>query len=256
MTDKTYIDIEPTQFGVSRSHEYEFQVGPYQWSYFTRIDRCITDIGNKLQRLKAFAPQHDQVICLGHHNNFRYGVLPSYKSNRLGIRKAAGYKALREWIEDNYETLVFPNVEADDVIGLMAGKDDIIFSPDKDLKTIKGWHMDNEGTLTKVTELEANRSYFKQVLHGDAADGYMGCPGIGNKSKIFEQEDWITCCTEAHFWDLVKSKYQDKSEKLRLMYDIYDPMAYCLQIARVARILRPGEYDHQWDSPVLWEGPG
>ena len=120
MNPKIYIDIEPTQFGVSRSHEYEFQVGPYQWSYFTRIDRCITDIGNKLQRLEAFAPQHDQVICLGHHHNFRYGVLPSYKSNRLGIRKAAGYKALREWIEDNYETLVFP-VEKIDVQVFLLG---------------------------------------------------------------------------------------------------------------------------------------
>jgi len=256
MTPKIYIDIEPLSFAASRRHEYEFQLSEYIWTYHTRLDYCQKDLVGRLKQLKKYAPNHTQVLCMGHKSNFRYAIYPRYKSNRRGIRRAAGYNALREWLGNNYESARLPNVEADDVLGIMAEKDDLIYSEDKDLRTIKGVHMESNGELTEVTELEANRSFYKQVLSGDASDGYPGCPMIGTSSKFFGSDDWLGCSTEQDFWLLVQGQYMLATKKLFDRHEVTDPLRFCLQMARVARILRPGEYDHDAEKPVLWEGPG
>ncbi len=254
-TPKIYIDIEPEAFAASRRHEFEFQLTEYSWSYFTRIDYCLKDLVGQLEQLQKHAPNHTQVLCMGHKTNFRYAIYPRYKSNRRGIRKAAGYGALRDWLGSNYESIVLPNVEADDVLGIMAGPDDLIYSKDKDLRTIKGIHMESNGELTEVTELDANRSFYKQVLTGDSCDGYPGCPGLGVSAKLFSSDEWLNCHAESDFWHLVRNQYLKQTKKLFERHEVCDPGHFCLQMARVARILRPGEYDHQNEKPVLWNGP-
>lgn len=255
MTPKIWIDIEPLSFAASRRHEHEFQLSEYVWTYHTRIDYCCKDLVGRLRQLEKFAPNHTQVLCMGHKSNFRYAIYPRYKSNRRGIRRAAGYNALREWLADNYESAKLPNVEADDVLGIMAGKDDLIYSEDKDLRTIKGVHMESNGELSEVTELEANRNFYKQVLTGDSTDGYPGCPGIGKDAKLFTGDEWLECYTEASFWKFVQKQYMKATKKLFEKQEVTDPIRFCLQMARVARILRPGEYDHDNEKPVLWNGP-
>ena len=252
---KVFIDFEPEMFGISRMHEYEHEWSPHRWTYLSKTDDCITDMEAKLSRLKALAPNHQQVVCLGDRSNFRYSVLHSYKSNRLGVRKAAGYHVLREWLMDTFETVVLKGCEADDAVGVSAGPNDLIYSIDKDLGTIAGNHLNPDGSRYEVTELDAERAFWKQVLVGDSADGYKGCPKIGAACKLFEEEDWLTCITEKHFWDLVYSKFLGAAKELLKRHDIADPLHYCVQTARVARILRPGEYDHDTETPVLWRVP-
>lgn len=255
MTDKIWIDIEPEAFATSRRHEFEFQIRDYTWTYHTRIDYCIKDLVGQLEQLQKHAPNHTQVLCMGHKNNFRYAIYPRYKSNRRGIRKAAGYGALREWLAENYESVILPNVEADDVLGLMAGPGDLIYSKDKDLRTIKGTHMAPNGELSEVTELEANRNFYKQVLTGDNTDGYPGCPNVGVSAKLFSSDDWLQCFNETDFWQLVQGQYLLATKKLFDRHQVTDPLKFAMQMARIARILRPGEYDHDREKPVLWEGP-
>ena len=251
-----WIDIEADAFGASRRHEYEMEIGPYQWTYFTRIDHCIADVEQVLKKLQSHAPDHKLMICLGHHSNFRYAVFPQYKSNRRGIRRAAGYKALRDWIQNNYETVVFPNVEADDVLGLMAEEGDLIYSPDKDLRTIHGLHISLAGEVTHVNELQANQMFYKQVLTGDTSDGYGGCPGIGANAKVFTSDEWLSCATDEQFWEFVQFHYWSAKKKLLDKYEVKNPLDHCLKMARLARILRPGEYDFENERPILWNGPG
>lgn len=252
---KIFIDIEPDKFGISRMHEYEWELSPHRWTYLSKTDDCITDLDAKLQRLKALAPNHQQVICLGDRSNYRYSVLQTYKSNRMGVRKAAGYHVMREWLIENFETVVLKGCEADDAVGVSAGPNDLIYSIDKDLGTIAGSHLNIDGSRYEVTELEAEQAYWKQVLVGDAADGYKGCPKIGAACKLFSERPWLTCVTEKEFWQLVASKYLAAASELLKRHNIDDPLGYCLQTARVARILRPGEYNHQDETPVLWKVP-
>ena len=91
--------------------------------------------------LQGYAPNHELMVCLGHSTNFRYGVYPSYKSNRRGIQKAACYSAFRAYVQSQYSNTVLPGVEADDVLGLMYRPGDLLYSPDKDLRTISGDHL-------------------------------------------------------------------------------------------------------------------
>ena len=73
-----YIDIEPEAFAASRRHEFEFQIRDYTWTYHTRIDYCIKDLVGQLEQLQKHAPNHTQVLCMGHKNNFRYAIYPRY----------------------------------------------------------------------------------------------------------------------------------------------------------------------------------
>ena len=108
----------------------------------------------------------------------------------------------------------------------------------------------------EVTELEANRNFYKQVLTGDSCDGYPGCPNVGVSAKFFSSDDWLKCYTEIDFWQLVQGQYLLATKKLFDRHEVTDPLKFCMQMARVARILRPGEYDHEKEKPVLWDGPG
>ena len=251
-----WIDAEPDMFGISRMYEYVIQEGEWTWRWVSRVDECARDFDTLMKRLNEFAPEHEKVICLGSKSNFRYAVYPQYKANRVNVRKAPGYGGFREYVQNTYTSLWFENVEADDVVGIKAEPGDLIYSKDKDLKTIPGLHLEPDGSVVEVSPLEANRKLYKQVLCGDAADGFKGCPGIGERHKMFSQTSWNrTSNTEAKLWEMVLVQYL-KAEKLMKDRGIEDdPWSYAIRMARCARILRHGEYNFETQQPVLWRGP-
>ena len=173
-------------------------------------------------------------------NNWRKGVLDTYKNNRKGKRKPVVYVPLRDHAEEHYDSVCLPNLEADDVLGIMA-KDDgstVIVSDDKDLKTIPGvLYIPHESKTVEISLEEADRNHLIQTLTGDSADGYKGCPGVGpvKAARILEE------CT----WDEVLGAYT----KAGLNESV------ALTQARVARILRDGEYDFDTNVVNLWNPP-
>ena len=250
-----WIDIEADAFAISRRHEYVFKLKEYTYTYLSRLDLCIADLTQLIDKLSSYAPGYEVVLCLGHHNNFRYSVFPQYKSNRRGIQKAACYSDLRKHLERTYSTCVLPNTEADDALGVMYQDGDLLYSLDKDLRTIAGSHLLPNGEVMVVPELEANRAFYKQVLCGDSTDGYGGCPGIGALHKCFASEEWLTCNTEHEFWLFVQKRYALNAAKIKEKYGDANPLRVSVQMARCARILRSGEYDFENEMPVLWDGP-
>ena len=78
---------------------------------------------------------------------------------------------------------------------------------------------------------------------------------MGVSAKFFSSDDWLKCYTELDFWLLVQGQYLLATKKLFDRHEVTDPLKFCMQMARVARILRPGEYDYEREKPVLWEGP-
>lgn len=176
----------------------------------------------------------DFVFALSDKKNFRFDVCPTYKSNRKGSRKPLCYPSVKEYLINNYETLSLPNIEGDDVLGLYVDEDTGIWSTDKDLKQIPGLHWDGDDWEI-VTEEEGDRFFFYQVLAGDAADGYGGCPGVGpvKANRILDND-----CS----WEAVVKAY----EKAKLCE------ADALITAGMARILHPGEYDFNKKEPILW----
>jgi len=134
--------------------------------------------------------REELVFAISSETNFRKRFFPTYKTNRKHIRKPLGLKAMRQYMLDNgeeFNTIMIEEFEADDVMGMygtapkeLLDQEVAIYSQDKDLFTIpcKQWSFKKEKFI-KPTPMESARFLYKQVLTGDAVDGYKGCPKIG-----------------------------------------------------------------------------
>lgn len=137
---------------------------------------------------KEFKADH-VIVCLSDDfSNYRKTVLPSYKGNRTGDRPVLLYD-MKEALGDHYEIARWPNLEADDVMGIMATEPQdeerrCIVSADKDMATIPGWVFNplKDTKPRKISQEDADAWFYKQVLMGDATDNYKGCPGVGPKA--------------------------------------------------------------------------
>lgn len=197
-----------------------------------------------VDKLKAATKTADVVIALSGSDNWRKGLEPQYKANRKNVRKPVVFNPLRDFIRNRWEVLEEDGLEADDLLGLNAGRVDILCSSDKDLLTVPGRHFNPnkpEDGIRKVTEREADYNLLVQALTGDSTDNYPGCPGVGPVSarKLLDgldSEEW---------WPAVVRRYA----KAGL------PEETALLQARLAYILRPGSYDYETKEVELWMPP-
>jgi DNA polymerase-1 len=189
----------------------------------------------------------DHIICFSSPPSFRYKVDATYKNNRASSRKPLCYGLMKERVEAEFRCKDFPELEADDVMGILATKGSkkqtIIVSQDKDMKTIPTTIWDGKDLL-HVTEAEADTFHLWQTLVGDTSDGYKGCPGIGKvkADKLLGAAEGDTTL----MWAVVKGAY----EKAGLTEDD------AIQQARLARILRHSDWDGENKQPILWSPNG
>lgn len=209
-----------------------------------------------LEKVKA-----DQyLLAFSDKDNWRKQVLPTYKSNRTGVRKPMLLKFLREYAQEKHQCITMPTLEGDDVIGIWATtvskldpvRDFIICSLDKDFKTIPGSHYNfGKDSFFEITEHQADKWHMIQTLTGDTTDGYAGCPGVGpvGAEKILQK-----ALDEGTPWANPK--------QLREIYWKHVVAAYekagfgeeeALTQARVARILRAEDYDDISKKVILWK---
>lgn len=187
------------------------------------------------------------VICLScrDRNLFRKKLLPTYKQTRT--EKHEVFWKVIEALSDEYRVVEYPMLEADDVMGVMTGDtryDNVIVSSDKDMKTVPGKLFVPNGRKKRIIKpAEANHFWMLQTLMGDTTDGYKGCPKVGEvkatealKGRTSVDDMWNVVCVQ------FRLKKLDESDAL-------------LQ-ARMARILRPGEYDPETGVVKLWKPKG
>lgn len=181
----------------------------------------------------------DFKVCLSDPANFRKNIYPQYKSNRAGTRKPVCFQALRQYITDTWRVEQWPNLEADDVMGILAtGKTPaVIVSADKDMRTVPGRFYNPskpDAGVIEVSVEDANRQHLLQTLTGDRVDGYPGCPGIGpaRAEKIVEGG-----------WEAVVEAYVKAGLN----------EAVALEQARMAYILRKGDYKRKSGEVRLWK---
>ena len=180
----------------------------------------------------------DKVItCLSGDKLYRKDVAPYYKANRKGTRKPMLLNFAKKYLADNYNGKVEDRLEADDLLGILgsADKNTVIWSIDKDLLTIPAYHL-LDGKVTEVDQEEADYWFLYQTLVGDSTDNYKGCPTVGAKTadKLL-QEHGAT-------WQTVVNAFADKG--------LGEEVA--VENARLARILRDGEYDFKTQEVSLW----
>lgn len=242
------------------------------WTLHAFQEPAIAKLDARLSELQELTNADELIIALSGTDNWRYNVLPTYKSNRLGQRKPMLLRTLKEHLAKNYKTFVKKNLEADDVLGILATWDGlkgekIIITKDKDLKTIPGKiflsHKPESGVV-EVSQEEADRFHLAQALAGDVTDGYAGCPGIGmdtacdlldsltgyecydhtfksGKRKGETETRWRKVPMETE-WEVIISCYARQGlgeEEAKVQ-------------ANVARILRANDYDFKTGEVKLW----
>lgn len=186
--------------------------------------------------------------------NFRRALYPAYKANRAGKPRPVCLAALRKELmaDPSLDIRWEANLEADDLLGLFTiyerseEEERIIVSIDKDLQTIPGLFFNlgrPEEGIRYITPEEADRAFMRQALTGDMTDNYPGCPKYG-PATADKALATVPPTIEA-MWPVVLAAY----EKAGLGPD------YALTMARLARILREGEYDFDKGEVKLWIPP-
>lgn len=203
-------------------------------------NRWLDDITTKLKA-------DDYLLVFGdnQHRSFRYDLFPDYKRHRTQGRPPVHRRAVEDMLRSEFPVKSKPNLEADDVMGILAtnpaylpGAEKIIVTIDKDLETVPGlhfnYHKDKEVRDVSVAEADYNHLYL--TLVGDTADGFKGAPGIGPKKAA-------QILSEPPLWPSVLAAFRRKGLTAE----------DALLQARLARILRHEDYDYQRKEPILWQ---
>src|SRR5574337_84889 len=232
--------------------EREVKWDEENWVLWCNEENAWSNIQASIEHVQTQLKADRTILVFTEGKSFRYQLTPDYKANRKDTRKPLGYSALVERAKCAYEWKSFPNLEADDVMGILStkpGKDRrIIVSDDKDLATIPGL-LYRQGELIEITEDEADYWHLYQTLIGDTADGYPGCPGIGVKTaekvlkEVPEEEVDPYSTYQAWAWKTVVKTFEKKglTESDALLQ------------ARLARILRWADWDNEEKKPILWK---
>jgi len=170
----------------------------------------------------------DVELWLSGPNNFRYGVYPEYKANRITAKRPKWEKEVKQFLTDVWGAQWSDGCEADDMLGVrqmeLLGRQEpvVICTIDKDLDMIPGDHY-NFVKKEKyfVTDEEAIRFFYYQCLIGDTADGIKGVPGIGPKKA---KNILDACNSEEEYYWAVRDKFS--------CYEEFAMTAKCLWIWR------------------------
>ena len=162
-------------FEVSTEEDDEFIYRNIGWA---NKEQAKEYLENMIDKICKDCKGNEVVICLSDmKSNFRKGINPNYKGNRKSIKPIL-YEFLRKYMtETGYKIYEKPQLEADDVIGIIATSDKIIkgdkvvWSLDKDFKTIPcKFHRakpNGKDESINVSKEEADWWFMYQTLIGD-----------------------------------------------------------------------------------------
>lgn len=218
---------------------------PGQFSNTSDANQAKQRVDGEIADLMRTLDADDCIVALSDSDNWRKELCPTYKANRTKPKPAC-YADVVEYARLTYKCLSWPRLEADDVLGILStGKKikgrKIVCSVDKDLRTIPGL-LFNPGKpelgVALISQDEADYNHLIQALTGDTTDNYPGLPGCGPKGAA----KLLDGVPAKRRWDVVRAAFGNKK--------LTDDDA--LLQARLARILRTGEYNHTKNTIKLW----
>ena len=241
------IDGDILAYKIATSNEIDTHWGDGFWTLHCDEIQCKHEVDAKIDDLGQSLEGDDYVVALTDKNNFRKDVLPSYKDNRKQRRKPMVLNALRDYIMKKHNGIMWKNLEADDVMGILATEpctteDRIIVSIDKDMRQIPAKVSRDGETVEDIPQRLADYWFMIQTLAGDSTNGYTGLPNVGVKTaeKMIKQ---YTNVPLLDLWKIVVGAYKAKGYSKK----------EALQQARVAHILRHKEYNKKTGKVKLWQ---
>lgn len=147
-------------------------------------------------------------LWLSGPDNFRYGIYPEYKANRIKTKRPRWEHEVKEFLTKSFSANWSKGCEADDMLGVRQmelGDNSVLCTIDKDLWQIPGWKYNFvKKEKSFVTPEEGIRFFYYQCLVGDTADGIKGVPGIGPKKATNILD---ACQTEQEMYEAVRDRF-------------------------------------------------
>jgi DNA polymerase-1 len=204
------IDADVLAFEASVVAEESIEWKDELWTVHADMALAKARVINRIEEFKEQLKTEYVVLCLSDRANFRRKLNPEYKSNRAKSRLPIILRQVKQWIIDELGGVMWPNLEADDVISILAtdkemDEETIIVSIDKDFKGVPGIYYDyNRGEYHQPTEEEADNFHLIQTITGDVTDGFKGVPKMGpvTAKKVLDKDGYtwetvVTCYEKA-----------------------------------------------------------
>jgi DNA polymerase-1 len=204
------IDADVLAFEASVVAEESIQWKDELWTVHADMALAKARVINRIVEFQENLKTENVVLCLSDRANFRRKLNPDYKANRSKSRLPIILRQVKQWIIDELGGVLWANLEADDVISILAtdkamDEETIVVSIDKDFKSVPGIFFDyNKGEYHQPSEEEADNYHLIQTIAGDHTDGYSGVPGVGvvKAERILEKDGYtwetvVTCYEKA-----------------------------------------------------------
>lgn len=229
-------------------NQHKWDWGDGVVSEWTTPEKAYSGVVDYIRWMKDLLWATDVIVMVTGGKNFRRELFPSYKANRKDSEKPKLMDTVVAALNENFTVISEARLEADDLLGiystdpkLFKGYDKIVCTIDKDLMQVPCQLFNpNRDTTYKVSQEQADRFFFQQVLQGDRIDGYAGIPGVGPKKAQGILEAALAEGTP--MWDAVCQAYISNGLTIE----------NALETARMARILRAGDYDFKTGVVKLW----
>lgn len=244
------IDGDIVLYQQAWSHQKKFEWDEETTTIYTNEDAAREGVVSFFNNLYAELKATEMLIMVTGGDNFRKKVCSSYKSNRKTVEKPLLYPACVEALNEAFPVISEPKLEADDLMGIYATDpllvkgEKIVCTIDKDLRQVPCiLYNFTKKKKEVIRDIEADFWFYCQCLQGDPGDGYHGCPKIGKvkAEKILSSAG----NTAADLWAAVVATYESKG----LTEDA------ALETARLAYILRSGDYNFKTKKVKLWIPP-
>ena len=244
---KILIDGDIICYQIATKIEEPIHWGNDMWTLHSDFGSAKFIFNNYIKDLREQLGIHEVLIFLTSGSNYRDLIYPGYKGNRKGKRKPTCLHVMRRWLEEEWDAITEPRLEADDLLGIYATnpkyKGSIIVSLDKDLRTIPGKLSVDGIKVERITKQKSIYNHATQILCGDSTDNYPGCPGVGPKTAAKLLAEVKPTRTMKGYWEVIKAAYKKAGQ---LEHD-------AIIQARVSYILQWRDYDFKTKKVAIWK---
>lgn len=221
------------------------------------LRKSLDSFRSRLNEVAEAAWADDYLAAVKGPGNYRDLLYPEYKANRHKDSKLSNHfvPLVRRLAAMEGLVVEAEGREADDMLRIwanqctQAGKDFVVCSIDKDLRCIPGKHLIIDlwnPCLIEVSEHEAKKLYYEQLLKGDPTDNIPGIPRVGD---VKAAKMLAGCKTDEEFQEIVVAQY--------ISYYGNDWLSWFLSNAKMIHLQRhPDDYFNCREWPIIRELEG
>jgi len=159
--------------------------------------------------------------------NFRDAVYPEYKGNRKGAIPPSRKEEAREYAIRHLGVMVVDGKESDDACGMamyaLPVSKTVLIRQDKDFDMIRGnqfhWHKAHRANgIFNISEIEADRNLYRQLLKGDSTDNIPGLFKLtGKKATKAVMGPLDVMVEETEMYDYVLEQYDGNRVMMEML---------------------------------------